>query len=697
MSDEVLYGEGHVALWVADGVAFAEIRNPPVNASNHHVRAGLLEAIEDIAARVKGGADLAGVLLCGAGGSFVAGSDLREFGAPLAEPQLPQVIAALESLPVPVVAALDGAALGGGYELALACDRRVCAPDAVVGLPEVGLGLVPGAGGTVRLPRLVGVAQALPLICGARRVPAAEALRLGMVDRIAEGALRAAAVEELRGLGGRRSRLSDVPPAQVPPEGLDDARRAALRLGRDRPAAQQAARLAEAGRALPAAEALAQERQVFQQIRMSDEAFALRHLFFAERVAGRVEGLTAAPLPLHRAAVVGVGAMGAGIAFAFLRAGMEVLLVERDAAAAAAGRAAVERLIAEGQGRRRVTAEEAAAMGARLAHFHDIAACADRQLVLEAVVEDMQVKKDLLARLDAVVGAECILASNTSYLDLDEIAAASARPGRVVGLHFFNPAHVMKLLEVVRGRGTDDATLATALRLGRRLGKQAIVAGAGDGFVGNRIYAAYRAQAEMLVEDGALPWQVDAALEAFGFAMGPFAVSDLSGLDIAQAMRRRRAAARDPAAPAPREVRLPDLLCDAGRLGRKTGAGWYAYEDGQRRPDPEVTRLIEDDAAEAGRPRRAVAEAEITARALAALVNEAACVLEDGIAQRPSDIDVAFVHGYGFPRWRGGPLWWAAGPGRAVVLEGLGRVARASGPAFRRGPVEALLDEVRRG
>lgn len=685
MQREELLGDGGVAFCPDAPVARIEIHNPPVNVGSHNVRSGLLAALEQIAV-VPG---LEGVVLMGQGGTFMAGSDIREFGAPLGEPQLPAVIRAIEDLSVPVVAAIAGAALGGGFELALGCDARIAAPDAVVGLPEVGLGLVPGAGGTQRLPRLTGVPEALRLICGSRRVRAAEALELGLVDAVADGDLTAAAIAHAWAMNGRKRPVAALPYPPADADAIEAARAAALKAGKGRPAAKEAIRLVMLATNTPFAEALTEERRVFQEIRVGDEASALRHLFFAERAAGRVEGLKGTmPESVGMVGVVGAGTMGASIAYAFLRADFPIVLVERTAEALAAGTARVEELIAADLRAGRVADEAAAAYRARLDPQIELAACSICDLVVEAVFEDMEVKSALLAELDRSVGSGCILALNTSYLDLDRLAEATARPERVVGLHFFSPAHVMKLLEVVRGAATSDTTLATALAIGRRLGKTAIVAKVGEGFVGNRIYAAYRAEAERLVEDGALPWEVDAALEDFGFAMGPFAVSDLSGLDIAWKTRQRLAATRDPAA---RYVRFPDLLCEAGRLGRKTGAGWYNYPGGSRTPSPEVVEMIEREAREKGRAREHLSKEEITCRALAALVNEAACVVEDGVAQRASDIDVAFVNGYGFPRWLGGPVWWAARTDRATLLAGLDEVAAAVGVGFRRGPVEAML------
>ncbi|MCE7030007.1 3-hydroxyacyl-CoA dehydrogenase NAD-binding domain-containing protein [Jiella avicenniae] len=680
------FGDGKIALRIDGDIATVVIDNPPVNAGSHDVRRGLLDAFAAIA----GMDGIAGVVLAGANGTFVAGSDLKEFGAPLGEPQLPAVIAAIEATAVPVVAALDGAALGGGFELSLGCDGRVAAPGTVIGLPEVGLGIVPGAGGTQRMPRLAGVPASLGLICGARRIAAEEALRLGLIDAVAADDLRMAARDLLRRLDGKR-RVRDLAVSAADPVELEAAKAAALKAGRNRPAAIEAARLVELSATVPFDEALAEERRVFQEIRSSPEAVALRHVFFAERAAGRVDGLSAAPRRIERAAVIGAGTMGAGIAYALLRAGFEVVLIEQTEAALAAGRERVEGLVSGDAAKGRIGEGEAAAMRSRLSPVADLAAVATVDLVVEAVFEDMAVKSALLAGLGQIAAPQAILASNTSYLDLDALAAASGRPDRVVGLHFFSPAHVMKLLEVVRGAKTSDETLATGLWLGRKLKKTAIVAGVGEGFVGNRLYAAYRGQAEMLVEDGALPWQVDAALEAFGMAMGPFAVSDLSGLDIAFARRKRLAATRDPAE---RYVKIPDMLCEAGRLGRKTGAGWYRYDGRKRQPDPEVERLILAEAEAAGRERRAISDEECRDRCLAALVNEAALVLDETIAQRPGDVDVAFVNGYGFPRWRGGPLWWAAHDGRDAVLAALPQVEAAVGQGFRRGDVEGMLEGI---
>lgn len=674
----------------SDGpVAVIVIDNPPINAGSIAIRRGLLDAV----ARAAADPAVAALVLIGAGTTFVAGSDLREFGQPLEDPQLPAVIAAIEACPKPVVAALHGAALGGGFELALGCDARIAAPGTLVGLPEVTLGIIPGAGGTWRLPRLTGIPTAIGLICTGRRVAADEALSLGMIDRVVPGAgraaLLAAAVAMARGLAGK-SPVADRP---VPPAAAEDiaaAEAAALRAGRNRPPVVEAIR-AVRGAGLPRDEALAAERAAFQRLRLAPEAFARRHLFFAERTATRLPGLAGvAPRPLDRVGVVGAGTMGAGIATALLDAGLRVILVERDRDGLDQGlarlRAGYDRRIAAG----RLAAAAAEERLARLAPAIGLDALAAADLVIEAVFEDLDVKRGLFAELDRILRPGAVLASNTSYLDLDAIAAATARPGDVVGLHFFSPAEVMRLLEVVRGAETRPDVLATGLALARLLDKQAIVAGNAFGFVGNRVFAAYRRHCEFLLEEGALPERIDGVLEDFGFAMGPFAVADLSGLDIAWRMRQALAAARDPAA---RYVEIPDRLCEAGRFGRKTGAGYYRHAPGARRgtPDPEVTALILAASAAKGMTRREIAAGEILDRVLTAMASEAALLLAEGVAARASDIDLALVAGYGFPAWEGGPCFRAARMGPDALRAAFDRLAAASGPGIAIGDPAVLL------
>lgn len=668
--------DGEVLLIVID--------NPPINAGSMAVRQGLFEAITLLASD----AELRAAVLIGRNDTFIAGSDLREFGQPLEEPQLPAVIRAIEDVSKPVVAALDGAALGGGFELALGCDARVATPATVVGLPEVTLGMIPGAGGTQRLPRLVGLSRAIAMICSGERIRAGEALRLGIVDEVVGADLQSAAVAYARRMKSKR-RVRDLVVPVEPAMFIDEARKAALRGGRARPNVHSAIERLEAAAIEPIDAALARERELFQGYRMGADAAALRHLFFAEREAARPLGPDApSARDLRRVAVVGGGTMGAGIAICMAQAGLQCDLLERDETLARA----CERRLAEFWSGRvaagRMTGTQAAEARRLVSVGCDWQALTHADLAIEAVYEDMTVKQEVFRELDRMLPPGAVLASNTSYLDLDALAAITRRPADVIGLHFFSPAPSMKLLEVVRGAASADAALATGLALARKLGKQAVLARNGFGFIGSRIFDAYRRQCEFLIEEGAWPQQVDAALESFGFALGPFAVADLSGLDVAWRMRQSRAHLRNPAA---RYVGVADRLCEEGRLGRKTGAGWYRYGEGagKREADEHVTVLIAQLAADKGIVRRAVSDEEIVHRAVGALVNEALRVMEEGMAQRAGDIDVTLVHGYGFPRWRGGPLWWARQQGGrlAAMLDAL---ERASGPGFVRGDADLL-------
>ncbi|TPE47478.1 3-hydroxyacyl-CoA dehydrogenase NAD-binding domain-containing protein [Amaricoccus solimangrovi] len=664
-------------------VAVVVIDNPPINASSLSVRAGILAAVEAAAADPAVNA----VVLIGAGSTFIAGADLKEFGQPLADPQNPAVIAAIEACAKPVVAALHGAALGGGFEIALGCDARVALAETKVGLPEVTLGIIPGAGGTQRLPRLTGIPKAVELVCKGARIGTEEALALGMIDAVAPAELRAAAVAHARAMIGK-NRLRDRPVPDASPEAIEAAAAAALKAGRGRPAVRAAIAAITVAAETPIDEGLAAERAAFQELRTSREARALRHQFFAEREAAKLPGLDAKPRPLARVAVLGAGTMGTGIAISSLDAGLPVTLVEQDAAALDRGRARISDFYAGRVARGALTAEAAAAREGRLTPTLDWDSLGEVDLVIEAVFEDLDVKREVFKRLDAVARPGAVLASNTSYLDLDAIAAATSRPEDVVGLHFFSPANVMRLLEVVRGAKTAPDTLATGLALGRRLGKVSVVSGNAFGFIGNRIYAAYRRQCEFLLEEGASPAEVDAALEGFGFAMGPFAVGDMSGLDIAWRMRQSTAASRDPSH---RYVTIPDRLCEAGRLGRKTGAGYYRYEDGKRQPDPATVAIIDAARAEKGIVPRAIAAEEIVERALLAMVNEACLLLGEGVAPRASDVDVVLTNGYGFPKWEGGPVFWATERGAAMVARNLDRLEEASGAGFQRGDLAAIF------
>lgn len=678
-------------------VAVIVIDNPPINAGSAEVRSGLMAAV----ATLETDPSLVAGVIIGAGTTFVAGSDLREFGQPLEEPQLPAVIATIEACGKPVVAALHGAALGGGFELALGCDARIASPGTVVGLPEVTLGIIPGAGGTQRLPRVIGVPRAIRMVCSGERVGSDVAAVLGLVDEVAAGDLRAAAVAHARILAGAKSLLRDRPVPPAAESEVESAASEARRSGKSRPAVLAAIEAVRSSATLAFDDAPAKERAVFQTLRVSREACALRHQFFAERESGKQPALAGvSPRAVQRILVIGAGTMGSGIAIAALNAGSDVTLLEQDEAALQRGVARIHEHYAGRVAAGKVKAGAAAACEARLRSTTDWAAMSEADMVIEAVFEDLVVKQQVFRRIDGIARPGAVLASNTSYLDLDAIAGATGRPQDVVGLHFFSPANVMRLLEVVRGDRTAPEVLATGLEVARRLRKLPVVTANAFGFVGKRIYAAYRRQCEFMLEEGALPQQVDAALEAFGFAMGPFAVADMSGLDIAWRMRQnlklRQAATRDPAA---RYVRIPDLLCEAGRLGRKTGAGYYLYEasggKSVRRPDPQVQRMIESASEAQGIARRSFSDDEIQRRALLAMVNEAALLLGEGVAQRAGDVDVVLVNGYGFPRWEGGPVFWARDRGAQALQSDLDGLAEASGPGFVRGDLRHVLtDEV---
>jgi 3-hydroxyacyl-CoA dehydrogenase len=645
-----------VTVEVQGDLARVIIDNPPVNALGQAVRAGLLDA----QARIESCAEVKSVVLCCAGRSFVAGADIRELGKVPTEPFLPDVLAAIETASVPWVAAIHGTALGGGLELAMACHGRVADPAAKVGLPEVSLGIIPGSGGTVRLPRLVPMTEAIALVTGGKPIDAKRAQDIGLVDRLAAGDLLQDAEALARDLAANGPPRPTLSRDLVAGEPVDwSAEEAAIRK-RSRGAAAPVDALAAlhlAARA-PAAEALALERERFLRLAASPEAAALRHIFFAERAAGRsLKAEHADAADLSRVGVVGGGTMGAGIATALLLSGSEVHLIERDTTAADMARARVLDTLAASAKRGAISQEKADAALARLTTGDDYAALADCPLVIEAVFEDMAVKQAVFTRLDAVMPPDAVLASNTSYLDMNKLAAQTRDPTRILGLHFFAPAHVMKLLEVVRADHTGPRALATGAALAHRLGKVAVVAGVCDGFIGNRIMSVYRRESEFMLEEGALPQEIDAAMEDFGFAMGIYAVQDLSGLDIAWAQRKARAATRPETE---RYAHIADRLCEAGRLGRKTGKGWYDYSTGRARPDPEVEQIIIQESARAGRTRRPFSREEIMDRILNKMQAEGRALLEEGIAESHDDIDVVMVTGFGFPRHRGGPMHMAA-------------------------------------
>ena len=639
-------------------IARVIVDNPPVNALSTAVRQGLMDALvqteADPAAR-------AVVLQC-AGRTFIAGADVREFGQPAREPHLPDVVAALETATKPWVAAIHGTALGGGLEIAMACSHRIAASDARLGLPEVNLGLIPGAGATVRLPRLVPADKALGMIADGKPLSANAAMKIGLVDRVAAGDLAVEAMEmasEATSQPLPKPLIARAPISPADAETFAAQKARILSKARGQLAPAEVVKAIDNALTLPADEALSAERETFLRLRAGEQSGALRHIFFAERSVSKIpttEGATARPL--ETIGVIGGGTMGAGIASACLLAGLTVRLIERDEAACAA---ALDRVrgVLDGSRQRGLLNEDgfASAMD-RMTVGSDYDALSDADLVIEAVFEDMDVKKAVFAELDRVTRPDAVLASNPSYLDVNEIARASADPSRVLGLHFFSPAHVMKLLELVVSDTAAPDVLATGLALGKKLRKITVPAGVCDGFIGNRIMSAYRRECDYMIEDGALPEQVDAAMTAFGFPMGIFAMQDLAGLDIAWAMRKRQAATR----PADqRYVEIADRLCEQGRLGRKTGKGWYDYSRNKAgEPDPEVTSLIGAESARRGIARTDFTQEQIMERILGVMQREGAAILDEGIAQSADAIDVVMVNGYGFPRWKGGPMYLAA-------------------------------------
>ena len=636
----------------------------PVNAINHDIRRGILDALEELA----GNTSLDRIVLAGAGKIFAAGADAGEFNHPPTEPNLPQVVAAIEASPLPVVAAIRGACLGGGLELALACRWRIADQTAQLGLPEVILGVVPGAGGTQRLPRLVGMETALSMIPQGRSLKAAAAADAGLVDALDDDPVTAACVADLAAALVRPP-VSTMPPPVAAPEAVAAARKTAAKKMRGQRAPAEAIALVELTATTDFEAGLAQERACFLELRTSTECAALRHVFFAERAARPPASVRAAdPQPLDRTVVVGGGTMGAGIAYALMQAGSAVTLVERDDEVATAARGRVSGLLDAAVSRGLTSADKAAAQLASMRFQAGYDGLQDAGLAIEAAFEDMAVKKAVLNALDSAM-PDAVLATNTSYLDIDDMAGWLADPSRLVGLHFFSPAHIMKLLEIVRGKVSSDAALATGFALAKRLGKLPVMVGVCDGFVGNRMLQRVREAAEHLLLDGAEFTQIDRVMTNFGYAMGLYMTQDLSGLDIAWANRKRQADTRDPDR---RYSRVQDDMCAAGRFGRKSGAGWYIYEDGAKPvPNPAVAALVEAEADRHGIIRQPMDDDAVLNTLLLALINEAAGLLGEGIAGRAADVDLVLVHGYGFPRFRGGPLFHADQIGIAAIHEQL--------------------------
>jgi len=634
---------GEIAVIISD--------NPPVNALKHEVRAGLVETLRQTH---DDGGTKAVVIVC-AGRTFFAGADITEFGKPPQTPSLHEVIAAIEAMPKPVVATMHGTALGGGLELALACHFRVAAPGARVGLPEVKLGLLPGAGGTQRLPRLVGPEKALKMIVTGEPISAADALADGIVDEIVEGDLIPAAIAFARRVTaeGRPLRLVRNRDGKLSAEGFADAAEALTRRLRGREAPAACIEAVRNAIVLPFDEGLRREGELFRKLVAGDQSKAQRHIFFAEREAARVpdmpEGVT--PRPSAAAAVVGAGTMGGGIAMCFANAGIPVTVVEtgRDLLQKGLDRVAANYRTTVSRGG--LSADAMERRMALIGGATELEAIAKADVVIEAVFEEMDVKKRVFAELDRFAKPGAMLATNTSTLDVNEIARATRRPQDVLGTHFFSPANVMRLLEIVRGAQTSFEALATAVVLGRRLGKVPVTVGVCYGFVGNRMLARRSLETERLLLEGALPQEIDAAVVGFGFPMGPCAMMDLAGLDVGWRIRKGRC----------ERAVIEDVLCEAGHYGQKTGKGYFRYDAGSRTPmpDPEIEKIILEASSRLGINRRPIGEEEIVERMILPMINEGARILEEGIATRPGDIDVIWVYGYGWPVWRGGPMYYA--------------------------------------
>jgi len=636
--------------------------NPPVNALKHEVRAGLTEAL----AQARDDAVRAVVIAC-AGRTFFAGADITEFGKPPQAPSLHDVIAAIEAMPKPVVAALHGTALGGGFELALACHFRVAVPGARLGLPEVKLGLLPGAGGTQRLPRLVGPEKALQMIVTGEPIGAAEAREDGIIDEIVGGDLTAAAIDFARRVvrEGRPLRLVRNREEKLVGEGFADAAETLTRRLRGREAPAACVEAVRNAIVMPFDEGLRRESELFRKLVAGDQSKAQRHIFFAEREAAKVPGIPEGTKlrPIASGAVIGAGTMGGGIAMCFANAGIPVTIVEtgRDLLQKGLDRVAANYRTTVSRGG--LAADEMERRMGLITGATDLEAVGSADVVIEAVFEEMDLKKRVFSDLDHLAKPNALLATNTSTLDVDEIAQVTKRPQDVLGTHFFSPANVMRLLEIVRGAATSPDKLATAVTLGRRLGKVPVTVGVCYGFVGNRMLARRSVETERLLLEGALPQEVDAAVTGFGFPMGPCAMMDLAGLDVGWRIRQGRG----------EHALIEDALCQSGHYGQKTGKGYFRYEAGSRSPlpDPEVEKIILDTSSRLGINRRPIGEEEIVERMILPMINEGARILDEGIATRPGDIDVIWVYGYGWPVWRGGPMYYADRLGLAHIRDRL--------------------------
>ena len=674
---------------VEQGVAVLTIDNPPVNALSQGVRQGIKEGVERA---LSDDAVQALVLHC-AGRTFIAGADITEFSSAPREPLFHPVLALMESASKPIVAAIHGTALGGGLETAMCCHYRVAVRGARFGLPEVNLGLLPGAGGTQRLPRLVGPQMAAEMVITGDPIGSAQALEVGLIDRIVEGDLRADALRFAAQMAatGALPKVRDLEEKLLPirndPEFFDVLRQSVARKTRGFLAPEYNIRCIEAAVNEPFEQGLATESRLFAELLLGPQSTAQQYFFFAERMAGKVAGLSkdTRERPINRVGVVGAGTMGGGIAMSMVNAGIPVTLVETRGEALEKGLSVIRRNYDNSARKGRLTTDAVEQRMALIAGSLAIDDLADCDLIIEAVFEDMDTKKSVFGELDSVAREGAILASNTSALDLNEIAAATRRPESVIGMHFFSPANVMKLLEVVRGDATADDVIQTCMSLAKRINKVAVLVGVCHGFVGNRILFARQQQAQQLAMEGATPAQIDKVLYDFGFPMGPFQMSDLAGLDIGWNRSTSTGST------------VRERLCEQGRLGQKSGAGYYDYDENRNAtPSPIAVALFEEFASRSGITRRDISDEEILDRCLLPMVNEGAKILAEGIAARPSDIDVVYVYGYGWPVYRGGPMHYASTLGLDVVVRKLRRFREATGDASFE-PAPLLMERAEQG
>lgn len=674
---------------MSDVVSFAKegsiglitVNNPPVNALSQAVRAGIKESVE------KGIADpdvKAMVILC-EGRTFIAGADIREFGKPPMEPHLPDVVQSIEDSPKPIIAAIHGTALGGGLEIALGSHFRIAHSSAKVGLPEVKLGLLPGAGGTQRLPRVAGVEAALEMITSGDPVSAAKAKEMGIIDEITEGDLKKAAIAYAKRVIDEQlplRRVSQLEAKLDTPTVFEDFAKRNARKFRGFLAPYKCIEAVKAATELSFPEGMKREREIFVELQASDQSKALRHVFFAEREVVRIPGLPEdqPTRDIKSVGIIGAGTMGGGIAMCFANAGIPVYLLDVSQEFLDKGMATIKKNYANTVSKGRLTQEE---MDKRMSlikptlSYDDLK---DVDLVIEAVFEDMNIKKEVFKKLDTVCKPGAILASNTSYLNINEIASVTKRPEDVMGMHFFSPANVMRLLENVRGEKTSPEVYATAMKIGRKIGKIPVLVGVCDGFVGNRMLAQRTRECAFMLEEGALPWQIDKVIYDFGFPMGPFAMADLAGLDVGW---RNRKAKFDQLTEREKRCNILDKICEMGRFGQKTGAGYYKYDEKRNpTPDPLIEELIINHSKEVGIERREIGDQEIIERAIYSMINEGAKILEEGIAARPLDIDIVWIYGYGFPRYRGGPMFYADLVGLNKIYEAILKYREAVGPEY---------------